>query len=486
MIYIYIALLGIYVLLFFLSRKEEGRNPFHKMALYILQKKQRLSHNATGRGHDWKKDISRRQLEDKLKTLQPAVSVQVQVKEYYLSQYSTMLTILFAGVLVCLAAWWSARNSSRLMEGNHIWRNTYGEGDVPIELAAQIEGEEEEIFQYIVGERKYTKEEAEALYQEAVETLPEVIVGQNNSLEDVRHDLDLVSRIEGYPFELSWESSSYALVNTDGKVDNTELQEGIVVMLTAHFRYEQWSWDHLMYVQVNPVAYTYREMLRIRIEELLHMQEEQTESEEAMVLPDNMESKPIVWREIIKDNSRYIMLLVLLAAGVLYWGSGRELDRQLDQRKKELLLDYPEIVNKLALYMGAGMTIRNAFVKMGEDYKKYRKERRRYVYEEILITCHELQSGRSESEAYDHFGRRCQVPVYMKLCTLLSQNIRKGSNNLLHMLRQEADSAFVERKNLAKKLGEEAGTKLLLPMMMMLCIVMVIIMIPAYFSFMSG
>ena len=149
-------------------------------------------------------------------------------------------------------------------------------------------------------------------------------------------------------------------------------------------------------------------------------------------------------------------------------------------------MDYPEIVNKLSLYMGAGMTIRNAFVKMGEDYKKNRKERRRYVYEEILITCNELQSGRSESDAYDHFGRRCQVSVYMKLCTLLSQNIRKGSNDLLHMLRQEADNAFAERKNLAKKLGEEAGTKLLLPMMMMLCIVMVLIMIPAYFSFMTG
>ena len=105
------------------------------------------------------------------------------------------------------------------------------------------------------------------------------------------------------------------------------------------------------------------------------------------------------------------------------------------------------------------------------------------MYEEILLTCNELQSGRSESEAYDHFGKRCQVSVYMKLSTLLAQNIRKGSNDLLHMLRQEADIAFAERKNLAKKLGEEAGTKLLLPMMMMLCIVMVIIMIPAYFSF---
>ena len=100
------------------------------------------------------------------------------------------------------------------------------------------------------------------------------------------------------------------------------------------------------------------------------------------------------------------------------------------------------------------------------------------------MTCYELQSGRSEKEAYDHLGKRCQVQVYMKLSTLLSQNLRKGSNDLLRVLRQEADTAFEERKGLAKKLGEEAGTKLLLPMMMMLCIVMVIIMIPAYFSFM--
>ena len=100
-----------------------------------------------------------------------------------------------------------------------------------------------------------------------------------------------------------------------------------------------------------------------------------------------------------------------------------------------------------------------------------------------MITCNELQSGRSENEAYDHFGKRCQVSAYMKLSTLLSQNLRKGSSDLLYMLRQEAENAFAERKSLAKKLGEEAGTKLLLPMMMMLCIVMVIIMIPAYFSF---
>lgn len=77
------------------------------------------------------------------------------------------------------------------------------------------------------------------------------------------------------------------------------------------------------------------------------------------------------------------------------------------------------------------------------------------------------------------------MQAYIKLSTLLSQNLRKGSNELMKMLHQEVAEAFEQRKNLAKKLGEEAGTKLLVPMMIMLCVVMVIIMVPAYFSFLG-
>ena len=43
-----------------------------------------------------------------------------------------------------------------------------------------------------------------------------------------------------------------------------------------------------------------------------------------------------------------------------------------------------------------------------------------------------------------------------------------------------------ERRNLAKKLGEQAGTKLLFPMMLMLLVVMVILMVPAMMSFSMG
>lgn len=484
MVCVYIGILGIFFLLFLLSGREKEKRIFHRMAAYILRRQWEIGQKNTGKGKSWKRDLNRRQLEDKLRTLQPGIAVPEQMKGYYLSQYSMVLMVVFLGDILCLAVWVSAHSNPLLTDGNYLWRNSYGNGDVPVGLVAQVEGAQEEVIDYLIQERKYTKEEAAVLYDEVLKQLPPIILGENESLEDVRHDLNLITSLDGYPFEIGWESSAYSLVSTDGMVDNKDLTEGEIVTLTAHFRYEEWEFEHQLYVQINPVVYTAEEALRNRMDELIREQEEHTKNGEAMILPEQVDMHPVIWREIIEDGSGYFLVLVLLAAGVLCWGYKRDLDQKLELRKRELLLDYPEIVNKLALYMGAGMTIRNAFLKMGEDYKKQQKHKKRYVYEEILIACYELQGGRSETEAYDHFGRRCQVQAYLKLSALLSQNLRKGSNDLLQMLRQEADNAFAQRKGLAKKLGEEAGTKLLLPMMMMLCIVMVIIIIPAYFSFM--
>lgn len=482
MVYVYSAILAGYLALLLLSLGESG-NPFQKMAARIFRKQQERQKKAKKGRRDWKRALYARQLGDKLKTLEPGTPAEKQIREHYLTLYTLLLTVVFVGDLFCLAAWFSAHSAARLTGGGYLARNACGEGDVEIGLKAEIPGVQQEIFDYLLEERRFTEEELEKSYAEAAALLPGAILNGNAGLENVRANLDLVSALDGYPFRIGWESSAYSLVNTDGTVHNEELAGGEVVTLTAAFRYEDWLRELQIPVQINPVIYTPEEALRARIEVLLREREESSRTEEVMTLPEQVGTEPVVWSEIIEDSSGYFLILVFLAAGVLYWGRGRELDQKLEMRKRELLLDYPEIVNKLALYMGAGMTIRNAFLKMGEDYKKQREERKKYVYEEILMTCYELRGGRSETEAYAHFGKRCQVQAYMKLSALLSQNIRKGSNDLLRVLRQEADNAFAERKNLAKKLGEEAGTKLLLPMMMMLCVVMVIIMIPAYFSF---
>ena len=149
------------------------------------------------------------------------------------------------------------------------------------------------------------------------------------------------------------------------------------------------------------------------------------------------------------------------------------------------MLDYPELVSKICLFLGAGLTVRSVFQKLGNEYLKKRADGMpiKYAYEEIAVTCFELEGGVSEMTGYDNFARRCRQNQYLKLGSILSQNLKKGSARLQEILEAEARAAFENRKSLAKKRGEEAGTKLLLPMMLMMAVIMIIIMVPAFLTF---
>ena len=124
-------------------------------------------------------------------------------------------------------------------------------------------------------------------------------------------------------------------------------------------------------------------------------------------------------------------------------------------------------------------------MKISDEYQKKRQTagtKARFAYEEIVKTGFEMQSGVSEQRAYERLGERCRVSCYKKLMGLLIQNVRKGNRGLGELLEAEMWQAFEGRKDLAKKQGEEAGTKLLLPMMGMLAVVMVIVIAPALMS----
>jgi tight adherence protein C len=132
------------------------------------------------------------------------------------------------------------------------------------------------------------------------------------------------------------------------------------------------------------------------------------------------------------------------------------------------------------------MTIKQAWIKIAEDYKSLDSQRRgikRYAYEEMLTTVRELKLGMPENISYEQYGSRTGLIPFIKFSSLITQNLKKGTKGFTELLMQEAREAFEDRKEIAKRLGEEAGTKLLIPMMIMLIIVFLIIMIPSFLSF---
>ena len=66
---------------------------------------------------------------------------------------------------------------------------------------------------------------------------------------------------------------------------------------------------------------------------------------------------------------------------------------------------------------------------------------------------------------------------------ILLGSLEKGTKGVGIRLEEESRSAFEQRILQAKKIGEEASTKMMLPLMLMMLIVMGIVMLPALIQF---
>jgi hypothetical protein len=214
---------------------------------------------------------------------------------------------------------------------------------------------------------------------------------------------------------------------------------------------------------------------------LIEEKETETFTEEYVQLPNEWEGRQIEFRRKIDHRSFMFLGLGILFVFLLILLEKQQMQETEKERVEQMMRDYPEIVGKLNLLLGAGMTVKNAWKKIVEDYERKDKGIR-YAYEEMGKAYREMQSGVLEKECYEHFGKNCGLRSYRKMGVLLSQNLRKGTKGLTDLLAIEAVAAYEERKTRAKRRGEEAGTKLLLPMFLMLGVVLVIVIVPAFLS----
>ena len=188
----------------------------------------------------------------------------------------------------------------------------------------------------------------------------------------------------------------------------------------------------------------------------------------------------------------WFLLLLVLAAIMIAASFERRLRDRLKKRQEQMMMDFSEIVSKLSLLYEAGLSIHGAFERILGDYEqKLGRDGKgadpsavsyHYAYREMKLAMEKIRSGVSEGKAYAEFGKRCALQPYIKLGNLLEQNISKGAKGMQALLLKEVTDAQEERKRIARKRGEEASTKLLLPMALMLLVVIAIITVPALIS----
>ena len=298
----------------------------------------------------------------------------------------------------------------------------------------------------------------------------------------------LCSSIDKYPVTIQWLSDNYEVIDENGVVHNMlfEKDECVEVVLTAILQYESYSAEYSYEMTVKSCDLNEKNYPK-KISENLEFAKRNDREEEYIYLPKEIDGVPITYEKKADwSNVLVIVMLGIAAIIIVIFGEKSKQKKRADIRKKALKNSYSEMIAKITLLIGAGMTMRKAWEKIVEEYqfkKRYKNIKSNVVYEEMTESTNQLKSGVSELNVYQDFGNRCDVREYMKFSSLLAQNLKKGSRELLPMLKIETKEAFEERKNQAKRYGEEAGTKLLVPMIMILFVVMVIIMYPALVNF---
>lgn len=364
-------------------------------------------------------------------------------------------------------------------------RRAAGEGERRYEL--QVRGlEEEEIpIQIWVGEQLY--DDPEGLFETAYEEAVTGLFQEGDTSDEVRHSLRFSGKLCGGLVKAEWDPGDSGYIRYDGLVSGDEIPEdGCLTEVKLTLIYEEKKALYPIAICLRPPKYTEGERKKRQLEEVLTEAEAKSRTEGVLVLPKEFQGKKLTFVEATDRISSAQMIFLGLLIGLAgYWLADRRLEDRGKQKSVQMEMDYPEVVLKLAVLIRAGLTVRGAWERVVIGYEDLRREGRkpeRGIYEEMRQTNRRMQGGLAEAEAYREFGRRTHLHSYLRLSSLLEQNLKKGSRGLVQQLEAEVDEAWIRRKNLARQRGEEAGTRMLMPMLLMLVLVLLLILVPAWMS----
>ncbi len=390
----------------------------------------------------------------------------------------------FLGLIICI----SESKDQRLIQDGKLLRNEAGDGSESQKLQLNADGILQNYDYMLEVEAQRLQGEAlDQLFANAAKEAEEQFIGENLSLDCIDHAVLLPKNLQNGQIRARWRFDPENIIDTEGELWVEETcEEGILVMVSLTMTYFEEVREHSFGCFVYPKKLSQSERLLADLQSYFEEEQELSKNQHFLRLPLRIGNVRLHWSQKIENTYQFILTLGIVAAVVVYLQEGVKEQRKEQERKEQLLRQYPDMVSKMSLLLGAGMTLSGAWERIVLNYQhklEHHQAQFEEVYEQMLLAYREMQDGVGELRVYEQFGERCGTPQYRKLSMLIIQNLRKGSAGLRQSLEKEAADAFSLRKNLAKRAGEEAGTKILLPMMFMLCIVMVIILVPAFLTF---
>ncbi|MFB8372695.1 type II secretion system F family protein [Paenibacillus taichungensis] len=166
-----------------------------------------------------------------------------------------------------------------------------------------------------------------------------------------------------------------------------------------------------------------------------------------------------------------------LALGVaLPFALYKDLNTKVQRRDQDILMELPELLNRIVLLVGAGETVQRAIVHCVAS----QGERDHPLYNELRKMVGDWNNGYSFQQSFEQFSRRCGVQEVTIFTTTVLLNFRRGGGDFVLALRDLSHVLWEKRKAVSRAKGEQASSKLVFPMVLIFFSIVVMIGAPAF------
>lgn len=339
-----------------------------------------------------------------------------------------------------------------------------------------------------VNRKELTETEKLELLKNYKNHLGALILGDNKDYDQISKPLNLPDHDPETGIVINWTSSNPERINEKGEVNLIGADQNQSVELRADLKLDGLTAadNYVLRIDPEPSEQDLKRSILVNLRDRLE-QAYRDDGSPILVLPDRLnEEIEVRWVKRNQSHTFLFVSILIICGLIVYFRRYDGIDREIKEAEESLVKDLPEFINKLVLLLNAGLVVSTAFRKIVNDYESMNHSRgggtkitKKYLYEELTEMHRRLdRSNTSLIKELLEFSKRCGVREMVRLTAVISDNWNKGSM-LAEKLEGESGLLWLSRKKRAEEKGRLAETKLTLPMVILLVVLIMITIAPA-------
>ena len=250
----------------------------------------------------------------------------------------------------------------------------------------------------VISPRKMTYEETMSCFDRAYDELLDILQKDNDSLDNIVMSIQFPDSLCNGIVNIHIYPEDYRIIDYDGTVYNENIGAGESVETALNYvmSYEDYTRNGVIDINVKSLGENPHSMLttdKQTLKRIIDNALKENEDKAVIELPDAINNTSVTYAYVqsqtgSKNNLLFAAMIVIAVIVLIYYKKKTKAKEEQKLRQKQLQYDYSEVISKLTLLLGAGMTVRRAWEKMIEDYMRKKKSAKdeRIVYEQMYIT----------------------------------------------------------------------------------------------------